>query len=67
MEHPDLFDESGFTQFCGYAQAIHPNVPVIRVNFEMNVRDNSEWWQSRRQKVLQVGRIPYRNAVHPSR
>ena len=46
MEQPNLFDESRFTQFCGYAQAIHPNVPVIRVNFEMNVRDNSEWWKA---------------------
>ena len=44
MEHPNLFDESGFTQYCGYSQAIHPNVPVIRVNFEMNVKDDNEWW-----------------------
>ena len=48
MEHPNLFNESGFTQFCGYAQAIHPNVPVIRVNFEMNVRDDNEWWKNDR-------------------
>ena len=51
MEHPDLFDESGFTQFCGYAQAIHPNVPVIRVNFEMNVRDDNESWQDDRGRI----------------
>ena len=51
MEHPNLFDESGFTQFCGYAQAIHPNVPVIRVNFEMNVRDNNESWQDDRGRI----------------
>ena len=48
MEHPKLFDESRFTQFCGYAQAIHPNVPVIRVNFEMNVKDKNEWWHDDR-------------------
>ena len=62
MEHPNLFDESGFSLFCGYAQAIHPNVPVIRVNFEMNVRDKNEWWQAdgRRRNKWDAYRIEMR-------
>ena len=47
QEQPELFDERRVEQFCGFAEALHPEIPVIRTTFEFNVRGWEGWKNDR--------------------
>ena len=40
QEQPELFDTrpGHMEQFCGFAEALHPEIPVLRTTFEFNIR-----------------------------
>ena len=49
QEQPDLFKPryGHVEQFCGFAEALHPEIPVIRTTFEFNARTGEGWKDDR--------------------
>ena len=47
QEQPDLFNPHHIEHFCGFAEALHPEVPVIRTTFEFSVRTGEGWKNDR--------------------
>ena len=53
QEQPDLFEPLRIEHFCGFAEALHPEIPVIRTTFEFNVRTGQGWKDSRGTKIYE--------------
>ena len=47
QEQPNLFNPLHIEHFCGFAEALHPEIPVIRTTFEFNVRTGQGWKNNR--------------------
>ena len=47
QEQSNLFNPPHVEMFCGFAEALHPEIPVIRTTFEFNARTGEGWKDSR--------------------
>ena len=51
QEHPKLFNpQSTSKMFCGFAEALHPEIPVIRTTFEFNAGQEKDGTQRPREQ-----------------
>ena len=47
QEQPSLFNPLNVQHFCGFAEAVHPEIPVIRTTFEYDLRTGTGWKNDR--------------------
>ncbi|MYC32446.1 MAG: hypothetical protein F4X64_04640 [Chloroflexi bacterium] len=55
QEQPDLFKPryGHVGEFCGFAEALHPEIPVIRTTFEFNARTGEGWKNDRGRTIYE--------------
>ena len=52
-EHPDKFNEHLVDTFCGYIEALHPDIPVMRATMEFFVRSVEGWKNDRGRTIYE--------------
>ena len=52
-EHPDKFSELLIDAFCGYMEALHPDIPVMRATMDFFVRSIEGWKNDRGRTIYE--------------
>ena len=52
-EHPNLFNPLNIEHFCGFAEALHPEIPVMRTTFEFDLRTGEGWNNDRGTRIYE--------------